>query len=304
MDRFDAMRVFARILERRSFTRAADDLGLPRSSVTEAVKGLEARLGVQLLQRTTRHVAPTLDGEAYYQRCLRILADLEDAESAFSGALPSGPLHVAVHGTLASHFILPYLPQFLDAYPGIELLLSEGDRFVDLVREGVDCAVRVGALADSDLVARRLGLLEEVTCASPAYLDRRGTPQTVDELQGHWMVGFRSSATGTVLPLELVVKGIVRRMTLPVRVTVSGAESYVAAARAGLGLIQVPRYRLERDLREGRLVEVLTACPPTPASVSALYPRAKQLSPRLRAFMTWLVERFQGAAGGQTPPIR
>src|ERR1700733_11353636 len=131
MDRFDAMRVFTRIVERRSFTKAAEDLGLPRSSVTEAVKGLEARLGVRLLQRTTRHVGATLDGEAYYERCLRLLADFDDAEGAFAGAKPRGPLHVNVHGTLASHFVVPHLPDFLARYPDIELHLSEGDRYVD-----------------------------------------------------------------------------------------------------------------------------------------------------------------------------
>ena len=134
MDRFDAMRVFCRIVERRSFTRAAEDLVLPRSSVTDSVKELEARLGARLLQRTTRHVSPTLDGEAYHQRCLRLLADLEDAESAFAGAKPRGPLHVAVHGTLASHFVLPHLPGFLAEYPGIEPFFGEGDRYADLVR--------------------------------------------------------------------------------------------------------------------------------------------------------------------------
>src|SRR5258708_10260312 len=167
MDRFDAMRVFTRIVERRSFTRAADDLGLPRSSVTDAVKGLEARLGVRLLRRTTRHVSPTLDGEAYYRRCLALIADLEDAEAAFGGAKPKGLLRVDVHGTLARHFVLPCLPDFLSEYPEIELYMSERDRLVDLVREGVDCVLRVGDLQDSDMVARRVAVLEEITCAAP-----------------------------------------------------------------------------------------------------------------------------------------
>jgi DNA-binding transcriptional LysR family regulator len=144
MDRFDAMRVFSRVVERRSFTAAAEDTGLPRSTVTDAVKQLEARLGVRLLQRTTRHVSPTLDGEAYYQRCLTILSDIEDAEGAFAGAKPKGMLRVDVHGTLARHFVLPSLPSFLEAYPDIEFYMSEGDRLVDLVREGIDCVLRVG----------------------------------------------------------------------------------------------------------------------------------------------------------------
>ncbi len=288
MDRFDAMRVFTRIVERRSFTHAAEDLGLPRSSVTDAVEALEARLGVPLLQRTTRHVSPTLDGEAYYQRCLRLIADLEETEGALTGAKPQGLLHVNVHGTMASHFIVPHLPGFLAEYPGVELFISEGDRYVDLVREGVDCAVRVGRLADSDLIARRLTALEEVTCASPSYIARHGIPQDLDALDGHRMVGFHSSATGNVLPLEFTSNGVARTVILPTSVTVSSAETYAAAARMGLGLIQAPRYRLEEDFRRGALTPVLTNNPPSPSPVSVLYPRAKQLSPRLRAFLNWL----------------
>src|SRR5713226_698248 len=199
MDRFDAMRVFARIVERRSFTQAADDLGLPRSTVTDAVKGLEARLGVRLLERTTRQVSPTLDGEAYYRRCLSLIADLEDAEGAFGGAKPKGLLRVDVHGTLARHFVLPRLPEFLAEYPEIEIYMSEGDRLVDLIREGIDCVLRVGDLQDSDMIARRVAMLEEVTCAAPSYLDRAGIPASVDALEGHSMVGFRSSGTGGLL---------------------------------------------------------------------------------------------------------
>jgi DNA-binding transcriptional LysR family regulator len=297
MDRFDAMRVFCRVVERRSFTRAAEDLGLPRSSVTDAVKELENRLGARLLQRTTRHVSPTLDGEAHYGRCLRLIADLEDAEGAFAGAKPRGPLHVDVHGTLAGHFVVPHLPGFLAEYPGIELFLSEGDRYVDLVREGVDCALRVGDLADSDLVARRLATLEEATCASPSYIARHGAPRDPDSLDGHRMVGFRSSATGAVLPLEFTVAGgEVRRVSLPSSVTVGGAETYAAAARAGLGLIQSPRYRLEADFRRGSLVPVLAETPPTRTPVSVLYPRGKHLSPRLRVFIDWLSGRFRAEA--------
>ena len=302
MDRYDAMRVFARIVERRSFTQAAEDFGLPRSSVTDAVKDMEARLGVRLLQRTTRHVSPTLDGEAHYQRCLRLVADLDEAEGAFAGAKPRGLLHVSVHPTLASHFVVPHLPGFLSEYPDIELRLSEGDRYVDLVQEGVDCALRVGTLADSDLVARPLTTLEEVTCASPDYIARHGIPPHIDALDGHRMVGFRSSSTGAVLPLEFTRGGTVHTVMLPSAITVSGSETYASAARAGLGLIQAPRYRLEQDFRRGTLVPVLTATPPTRTPVSALYPGGKHLSQRMRVFLDWLAEQFRlGTATGPTP---
>ncbi|MDR9773662.1 LysR family transcriptional regulator [Rhizobium hidalgonense] len=292
MDRFDAMRVFCRIMERRSFTLAAEDTGLPRSTVTDAVKQLEARLGVRLLQRTTRHVSPTLDGEAYYQRCLSILADIEDAEGAFAGAKPRGMLRVDVHGTLARHFVLPSLPSFLETYPDIEFYMSEGDRLVDLVREGIDCVLRVGTPGDSDMIIRRVAMLDEITLASPDYIASHGLPQHPDRLAGHRMVGFRSSGTGSPLPLEFIVDGVVREITIPATVTVNAAETYISAARIGLGLIQIPRYHAEKDLAEATLIHVLEDFPLTPTPVSLLYPRNRQLSPRVRVFIDWLVKVF------------
>ena len=292
MDRIDAMRLFTRVVEQRSFTQAAQDLNLPRSTVTDAIKQLEARLQVRLLQRTTRHVSPTLDGEAYYQRCLTILADIEDAEMAFAGAKPRGLLRIDVHGTLARHFLLPELPEFLTQYPDIELFMSEGDRLVDPVREGIDCVVRVGKLKDSDMVARRLGELEEVTCAAPDYLQRFGTPHSISELEGHRMVGFRSSASGTLMPLEFTMAGQARQVTLPCTVSVSAAESLVAAARMGLGIIQVPRYHLRDSLDNGSLLPLLPQFPSTPMPVSLLYPRNRQLSPRVRVFIDWFSKVF------------
>jgi len=297
LDRFDTMRLFVRIVERRSFTLAASDLDLPRSTATQAIKRLERRLGVRLLQRTTRHVSPTLDGEAYHRRCLAILADVEDAEAAFTDARPTGLLRVDVHGTLARAFVLPDLPDFLARYPGLRVHIGEGDRLVDLVREGVDCVLRVGDLHDSSMVGRRIAMLEEVTCASPAYLERHGTPHTLDDLEGHVAIGFVSTATGSTLPLEFVHGGEVRNVTLPSAVTVSGAETNTMLARLGLGLIQVPLYHVAKDLADGTLVRVLPDQPPTPSPVSLLYPHSRQLSPRVRVFIDWLAGTFSARAG-------
>lgn len=242
-------------------------------------------------------MSPTLDGEAYYRRCLSLIADLEDAEGAFGGARPKGLLRVDVHGTLARHFVMPRLPEFLAEYPGIELYISEGDRLVDLIREGIDCVLRVGDIKDSDMIARRVAMLDEITCAGPAYIDRIGQPASVDALGGHIMVGFHSSAAGTLLPLEFVVDGAVREVRLPAMVSVNGAESLVAAARLGLGLIQVPRYHVEDDLKRGTLVAVLPDCPPSPTPVSLLYPRHRQLSPRVRVFIDYVMREFGAARG-------
>ncbi|MER8710459.1 LysR family transcriptional regulator [Mesorhizobium sp. M1088] len=293
MDRFDAMRVFTRIVERRSFTKAADDLSLPRSSVTDAVQGLEARLGVRLLQRTTRQVSPTLDGEAYYQRCVSLIADLEDAEGAFVGAKPSGLIRVDVHGTQARHFLLPGLPRFREMYPDIRLHFSEAHQPVDLIREGFDCILRAGELADSALIRRRLAILERGTFASPDYLNRLGMPNTPDDLNGHEMIGLLAPDTTEVVPLAFLVKGKVNRITLPAMMTVTGSETNVAAACLGLGLIQVPRYRVVSELESGALIEVLANFPPTPLPVHALYSHKHQLSPRLRVFIDWVAEQFR-----------
>lgn len=295
MDRFQEMQIFVRIVERRSFTQAADDLQLPRATVTNAIKRLEQRLGIRLLERTTRSVTPTLDGEAYHQRCARLLTDLEETEAAFRNAPAKGLLRVNLQGTLARHFVIPALPEFLRRYPAIELQIGEGDRLVDLVREGIDCVLRAGHLQDSSMVARRVALLEQSTCASPAYLAEHGTPRTIDELAAHRSVDFISSVTGRPFPLEFTVNGEVRQLTLASRVSVTGADAYTACAVAGLGLIQVPRYRIAEELRADRLRIVLDEFRPRPLPVSVLYPQSRQLSPRVRAFADWLREIFDGA---------
>jgi DNA-binding transcriptional LysR family regulator len=293
MDRFEAMRVFARVVERRSFTLAAEDVGLPRSTVTDAVKSLEARLGVRLLERTTRQVRPTLDGEAHYRRCLSLIADLEDAEGAFGGAKPKGLLRLEVQGTLARHFLLPNLPDFFAEYPDIEINMSESDRWIDLIREGVDCVLRFGHLPDSDMVARQVVVLERLTCAAPNYLADRGTPTEPGALDGHRMIGLRSLTTGRLRPLEFLVGDTLREIALPVIMSVTGPESYLATARLGLGLVQVPRFHAETDLSQGRLVHVLSDWPPPSVPVSLLYPRNRQLSPRVRVFIDWVMRSFR-----------
>ncbi len=286
------MRVFTRVVERRSFTLAADDLGLPRSTVTDAVKQLEARLGVRLLERTTRQVRPTLDGEAYHRRCLSLIADLEDAEGAFGGAKPKGLVRLEVQGTLARHFLLPNLPDFFAQYPDIEINMSEGDRWIDLISEGIDCVLRFGHLPDSDMIARQVVVLERLTCAAPKYLEHYGMPADPGTLDGQRMIGLRSLTTGRLRPMEFMIGGTPREVALPVIMSVTGPESYLATARLGLGLVQVPRFHAEADLDRGTLVQVLSEFPPPTVPVSLLYPRNRQLSPRVRVFTDWLVRAF------------
>jgi DNA-binding transcriptional LysR family regulator len=292
LDRLDRMRLFVRVVERGSFTAAAADLGIPRSTATEGLKALEAALGARLLDRTTRHVAPTLDGQDYYRRCLAILADLDEAEGALRNAEPKGLLRIDAHGLITRTFLLPHLADFLDRYPRIDVHFGQSDRLVDLVREGVDVVIRAGDLADSSLIVRRLGLIEEATVASPDYLARRGVPKTPDDLAGHEMIGFLSSRTGEVMPLELTEGGQVREIRLPSRITVDNSDTMADLARRGWGLVQAPRYRFAQDLAEGRLVEVLGDHPPTSTPLSALYPPNRQLALRVRVFLDWITGLF------------
>ena len=287
MDRIDAMQAFTRVVERRSFAQAASDLGLPRSRASEAVQQLERYLGVRLLARTTRKVALTAEGEDYYRRCLTILSAIDEADAAATQTVPLGPLRIDVHSRFAQRYLLPGLPAFLERYPNIQLHIGEGDRLVDLVAEGVDCAIRVGKPADSGLVGRKLGVLAEGTFASPAYLARHGVPTSPDDLAGHRMIGFVSTATRAVMPLEFQIDGGMRMVSLPVSVTVSAASTNASLALLGFGLVQVPRYRVADELKTGALVEVLGDHPPTDSPVYLLYPEGRQLSPRVRIFIDW-----------------
>lgn len=289
MDRLATLDLFIRIVERGSFGAAAAACGVSRPVATAAIKALEARLGTRLLHRSTRHVQPTVEGNAYYRRCIAILADLEDADRNVGGSV-SGLLRVDVVGHLARTILLPALPEFLARHPALTVHLGEGERLVNLVREGVDCVVRAGALADSDMIVRPLGAMEEVTVASPDYLARYGTPAAPGALQGHQMIGFVSSRTGRPLPLEFTSGSEVIEVTLPARILVNGAETSAAAVRLGLGLAQAPRYRFVDDLADGTLIEVLPDFPPTSTPLSVLYPSSRQLSHRTRVFVDWLME--------------
>lgn len=299
MDRLDSMRLFTRVVERRSFTQAANDLGIPRSTATQVIKQLEQRLGVALLLRTTRTVRPTLDGDAYYRRCLAILDDVEDAEGAFRDAVPKGTLRIEVQGTLARHFLMPAIPQFLSDHPGIRIAMSEGERWVDVIEEGVDCALRYGVLKDSDLAVRRLAMLERITIAAPSYLERFGRPRTPDDLADHHIVGLRSITTGALIPLEFLGAEGARQIEMDGPLHVTGTESLRDAVLLGLGLMQMPLFHIERDLAAGRLVQVLADYSVPKVPVSVLYPRNRQLSPRVRLFIDWTARQFAKVSARQ-----
>lgn len=293
MDRLEAMRLFTRIVELGSFTAAADDLSLPRATVTHAIKRLETRLGAQLLQRTTRRVSTTREGETYYGHCVRLLADMDEVEANFREALvsPKGRLRVDLSAALARLLVIPALPAFCARFPQITFDIGIGDRFVDLVREGVDCAVRVGEPGDIGMVGRRVATIEQITVASAGYLRRHGQPASLDELQeGHLAVNWASPTTRRAEPLEFIVGGVCRQVNLPGRITVSGADAYLGCCLAGLGIAQFSRYRIEHELASGSMVELLSSTPPPSLPMTVLYPPQRQMPARLRVFVDWLVE--------------
>jgi DNA-binding transcriptional LysR family regulator len=294
MDRIDAMRLFTRIVDLGSFTAAAEDAGVPRATATYTLQQLERRLGVRLLHRTTRHVSATLDGQAYYERCQRVLAEVEEAESFLGEASvnPKGKLRVDLQSTMAATFLFPHLGEFCKRYPGIELEIGTGDRLVDLVREGVDCVVRGGEPRDPGLVVRRIASVPQVTCASSDYIAERGKPRTLDQFRQHDAVNFFSTATGKRAPFDFTVDGKTQSVTLKGRVSVTSVDAYVACCLQGLGFIQAPRYHLQKHLDTGALVEVLPKLAPPPFPISVMYPHHRQLTPRVRVFIDWVVERL------------
>jgi DNA-binding transcriptional LysR family regulator len=292
VDRFNAMRVFTRIVELRGFAKAADSLQLPRASVTVLIKQLETHLGVQLLQRTTRQVSPTLDGAAYYKRCVQLLSDLEETEAVFSASRlnPRGILSIDMPSGIGRFLVIPALPLFSARYPQIELEIGLNDRPVDLIREGVDCVLRGGLALDDSLVARPLAMMDQLTLASPAYLDRMGMPRTLDDLAHHQMVEYVSSASGKRFGLEFLVDAELRPVNLPKVVAVNSADGYFCACEAGYGLIQAPYYHAREQMALGKLVEVLPQLAVPKMALTALYPPHRQLSQRVRVFVDWLVE--------------
>ncbi len=294
MDHLQSMRIFVRVALLGSFTKAAEQLLMPRPTVSNAVQYLEKHLGVRLLQRTTRRVALTPEGATYYERCMRLLADLDDTESLFdgAGATPRGVIRVDLPERLALYKVIPALPAFHARYPEIRVVLSASDRYVDLIAEGIDCAVRVGALSDTSLVARRIGEIAQINCAAPDYLARHGTPRTPDDLPDHVAVGYFSTRTGRELDWEYRDRDSGENRTVKMRsvVAVSSSQAYLACCLAGLGMIQAPRDSLGEALASGRLVEVLADWQADALPVSVVFPHGRQVPPRVRIFSDWVAE--------------
>lgn len=292
VDRIDLFRTFVRVVECASFTRAADMLGMPRSSVSAAIQDLEGRVGARLLHRTTRRVTPTQDGVAFYDRCLRLIADVEETEGLFrqTSLGPSGMLRIDVPGRIGRLVIAPALPEFFARYPDIEIGLGVTDRAVNLVEDSVDCVLRVGPLADSGMIARSVGELALINVASPDYIARHGVPIVPMDLHTHRAVRYASPSSGRVEDWEWIEYSTTRMLAMSGFVTVNSAEAYIACCLAGLGLIQIPAYDVKAHLAAGELVEVMPDHRAGSMPMTLLYPHRQHLSRRLQVFADWLVD--------------
>lgn len=285
----EAVRVFLRVAELGSFTRAASQLGLAKSRASLLVQGLEQQLGAKLLQRTTRSVALTEEGELFVTRGRALLTEADELTSLFAASRSlKGRLRIDLPAGLARDLVIPRLPEFLALHPGLELQLSATDRRVDVMREGFDCVLRVGPPGESSLQVRRLGLMPNINCASASYLARYGTPKTLEELSAHYVVHYSSKLSGDHCGFEYFDGARYREVPMRALVTVNNVDAYRAACLAGLGIVQLPRSGVLSSLARGELVEVLPSFAAAPMPVSLVHAYGRSVPRRVRVFMDWL----------------
>lgn len=293
MDRLDAMEAFVRVAEIGSFSGAAHRLGISKSVVSRQISGLETRLGARLFHRTTRSLSLTEVGQAYLERCLRILSDIEEADGSVSAlqATPRGRLRVNAPMSFAIHHLAPLIPVFLERFPEVDLDMEMNDRYVNLIEEGFDLAVRIGRLEDSSLIARQLAPSRLVLCASPDYLRRHGRPETPEDLAKHCCLTYSARTAASEWRFQ---DGQGKRWTVEIkgRLRANNGDLLRQAALAGIGLVRLPTFLCGRDLQAGRLVSLLTQYVPQDMAIHAVYPHNRHLSPKVRAFVDFLAGEF------------
>lgn len=295
MDRLTEMEAFVRVVDHGGFTEAARKMGVSKSAVSKHVAALEARLAVRLLNRTTRRVSLTELGLAYYDRARVVLADALDADSMVTAmqATPAGSLRISAPVSFGVAQLSPAVAGFLCAFPEVDVNMVLDDRFVELVAEGFDLAVRIGVLQDSALKARKLAEARRLLVASPDYLAAMGAPRTLDDLGAHRLLHYTNLATGNFWRLR-GASGEERHIRVGGRLTANNGDSLMRAAEAGIGVALLPSFILGDALETGRLVEVLPDRAPDLLGVFAVHPEARFPQPKLRAFVDFLVERFRG----------
>ncbi|MEX5686997.1 MULTISPECIES: LysR family transcriptional regulator [Pseudomonas] len=290
MNKLELLRTFVRVSEMSSFTLAGESLGLPRSTVSDHVQALETLLGTRLLQRTTRKVQATQDGIVLYERSKDLLSHMDEIEGLFrqDAAALTGRIRIDMPNILARRVVMPRLPEFMAQHPHLELEISSTDRRVDLLGEGFDCVVRVGAQPDQSVVARHLCDFVMVNCASPAYLQRYGVPERLEDLAHHRLVHYVGVLGSRPEGFVYEVDGQSHQVPMAGSVTVNSTDCYESACLGGFGLIQAPRAGMTPHLLSGELVAVLPQFNAPSLRVSLLYARQRHLPLRVRAFMDWL----------------
>ena len=302
MDQLAAMRAFARVVEVGTFTRAAQLLDTPKPTLSKLIQNLEQHLRTKLLNRTTRRVTVTADGAAYYERVVRLLADVDelDGSMTLSQASPKGRLRIDISAPLAILIMIPALPQFHARYPDIQIDLGVTDRPVDLIGENVDCVVRGGEIAEQSLIARRIAEIQLIACAAPAYLARHGHPRHPAELERtHHVVGYFGASSSRPFPLEFKQGDEIEEVNGRYILSVNDGNTYVAAGLAGLGIMYVPRFMVEAHLASGALQPVLRDWRIDPVPLHVVYPPNRHLSTKLRIFVDWVAELFGTQLGGR-----
>lgn len=290
MDRIRQMEVFIKVMESGNFTRAAEALAIPRSTVSTVIQNLEDRLRMQLLRRTTRRMVPTPEGERFLETAREIVDSVEAAEHMFrpQSAHLRGKLRVDMPSRIGRRIVIPALPDFLEANPDLTVEMSMTDQIVDLVSQGVDCLIRVGALESSDLICRKLGDVDLINCASPDYLRRHGTPRIPADLSRHCLVNYAARLPAETPAWEHSDTSGLHSIEMRAQICVDNAEAYIAAALAGLGIIQVPAFDVRDLLETGRLVEILSEFRAPPMQLSFLYARRRNVPARIIAFQDWV----------------
>lgn len=296
MNELNAMRIYMRVTELKSFSSAATSLGIPKSSASLAIQQLEDVLCTRLLNRTTRRVTTTNDGEVFYQRCKDLLADVEDLKTAFQPNEQSlvGRLRVDMPQAICRNAVLPNIRTFLNMHPELELELSSSDRKVNLIEEGFDCVLRVGTLNDSSLVAKKIGEYVMINCVSPDYLQQHGEITSLADLSKHFIVRY-SQTLGQFDPgFEYQDKeGKLHAVAMQSQLTVNNTDAYKTACLAGLGLIQAPYHGVANELKTGRLIAVLPEYSLANMPINLLYANRRHVPKRTRVFMQWLTEQVQ-----------
>jgi LysR family transcriptional regulator for bpeEF and oprC len=290
MDLFEAMRAFVHVVESGNYTKAALLMNLHKATVSEQIQQLEDRLGTRLLTRTTRSVTPTAEGLAYYQRACAVLQQIDETEALLrkSSTSPEGPLRVEVTMLIGRLVVVAEIRSFIERYPKVTLELGCTDRVVDLIKEGVDCAVRGGELPDSGLSARRIGDLRFVVCAAPRYIEEYGLPQQPEELAHHTQVGRRSASTGKTRPIRLIREGgRPFEVVVPARFITTDSSAMLTAGLDGIGIIQLDEFTASQHLDSGALVRVLPNWRCVPLPINLVTPTSRKRAARVQAFMDW-----------------